>query len=255
VQKDYEVCITNADFGYIGAHGGDPAQPAYVAGPNVRTWMVIEPTPYLMAARANNTKVRAFEDLIKPGLKVGANTLSSGSNVLVGYVVEALGGKMSDIDQYPAGHDQTCTALKDGNIDIATTFAGQLSSPNAAYQELTATTDINWFVIPPKIRDEINKKYPYFRKVVIQPGWTPKITEPYETLGVHGIFLIDKDVPEEVVYQMTKAVFEHVDELGMAFPALKVLGKDTAAVGATCEIHPGALRYYQENGFKIEVDR
>ncbi|MDR1180045.1 MAG: TAXI family TRAP transporter solute-binding subunit [Spirochaetales bacterium] len=254
VNKDFELCVTNNDFPYIGAHGGDPARPTYVNGPNVRTWLVVEPSPHILIARADASKVTTYRDIIKSGVKIGLPAKgSTGYNLLIN-AVEVMGGDFSKIDQYNAGHEQTASALKDGNVDVAFTMVGFLSAPNTAYQEFATATDIAMFDVPEDVRTGLNQRMPYWGKVTLQPDWLPGLKKQYQTVGIYSSFLLDESVPEELVYQMTKALFENLDDLkSIAFTAFRNLGPDTAAVEAACPIHPGALRYYKEQGFKIDV--
>jgi TRAP transporter TAXI family solute receptor len=254
VNKDFELCVTNNDFPYIGAHGGDPQRATYVNGPNARTWLVVEPSPHILIARADTKKITNYRDILNSGVKIGVPAKgSTGYNLLIN-IVDLLGGDFSKIDQYNAGHEQTATALKDGNIDVAATMVGFLSAPNTAYQEFATATEMAMFDVPEDVRTGLNQRMPYWGKVTLQPDWLPGLKKPYQTVGIYSSFLLEESVPEELVYQMTKALFEHLDDLkSIAFTAFRNLGPDTAAAEAPCPIHPGALRYYREKGFKVDV--
>jgi TRAP transporter TAXI family solute receptor len=60
--------------------------------------------------------------------------------------------------------------------------------------------------------------------------------------------VISAKVPEERVYQMTKAVFESLGDLAGVHPAFGRVSKDTVLNGFGAPLHPGALRYYREIG-------
>jgi TRAP transporter TAXI family solute receptor len=254
VNKDFDLCVTNNDFPYIGAHGGDPKRTTYVNGPNARTWLVVEPSPHILIARADTKKITTYRDILKPGIKIGLPAKGSTGYSLLENIIDIMGGDFTKIDQYNAGHEQTAGALKDGNVDVAATMVGFLSAPNTAYQELATATDIVMFDVPEDVRTGLNQRMPYWGKVTLQPNWLPGLKKQYQTVGIYSSFLIEADVPEEIVYQMTKAVFEHIDDLkSIAFTAFRNLSSETAAVEAPCAIHPGALRYYKEKGFKVDV--
>ena len=63
-----------------------------------------------------------------------------------------------------------------------------------------------------------------------------------------NVLLIKSDVPEEIVYQSTKAVMENLDFMGKVHPAWKKVSKEGIINGFTIPLHPGALRYYREAG-------
>ena len=74
-----------------------------------------------------------------------------------------------------------------------------------------------------------------------------------ETVGVNATLLTSANVPDEVVYAVTKATFENLELLvgqgtGFAFDALL---KGNFLDGLTAPIHPGALKYYNEVGLTI----
>ena len=58
-------------------------------------------------------------------------------------------------------------------------------------------------------------------------------------------------MPEDVVYEMTKAICENYDVLGTSHALLKSLSDETITQGVVGEIHPGALRYYKEKGINV----
>ena len=70
-------------------------------------------------------------------------------------------------------------------------------------------------------------------------SWGPKAT-----------FVTSTDTPDEVVYVIVKAVFENFDDFKGLHPAFSRLVEAEMIVdGLTAELHPGAVRYYQERGW------
>jgi TRAP transporter TAXI family solute receptor len=63
-----------------------------------------------------------------------------------------------------------------------------------------------------------------------------------------NVLLIRADVPEDVVYNATKAVMENLKFMAGVHPAWKTVQKDGIVNGFTIPVHPGALRYYREAG-------
>ena len=60
--------------------------------------------------------------------------------------------------------------------------------------------------------------------------------------------VISKDVPEDLVYSMTKAIFENLEKLNSVHPAFGKVTKSTVLNGFGAPLHPGALKYYREIG-------
>jgi TRAP transporter TAXI family solute receptor len=59
------------------------------------------------------------------------------------------------------------------------------------------------------------------------------------------------DLPEETVYKITKAFWEHLPEAQKTAPFLKAISLDQLAKATNMPLHPGALRYYKEIGVKL----
>lgn len=254
VKKAMESYIGNCDIVYIGAHGGDPTKPTFVPAKNVRTWFCTEASPFVLVARADNKNMTKFEDIWKPGLKVGTQPKGTTTHTMLLTIGDYMGQDSSKMNIYTAGHDQSANALKDGNIDMIYAGSGSLSAPNSAYQELVSNTKINMFDYPESLRDKIVKDMPYWGKFTLEPGWLKGYDKPCNVVAVLNSFFLEESVPEDVVYEMTKAVFDHLDELKeIAYAPFKYVEPETAAANAVVPFHPGALRYFKEKGFKISV--
>ena len=72
-------------------------------------------------------------------------------------------------------------------------------------------------------------------------------TEDVPTFGVKATICTSADVPEDVVYAITKEVFENIDELKL-HPALEVLTRENMLQGLSAPLHPGAAKYFREAG-------
>ncbi len=83
---------------------------------------------------------------------------------------------------------------------------------------------------------------------VIPAATYPGQTEDIQTIAKSNLLVARKDVDPEVVYQVTKAVFENLDFLRNIHDAMYETSVDRALVGVPMPLHPGALRYFQEIG-------
>ena len=72
-----------------------------------------------------------------------------------------------------------------------------------------------------------------------------------ETIGIKATFVTSSNVPDDIVYTITKAVFDDLEALGEYDPVLKNLRKENMLDGITAPIHPGALKYYKEIGLQV----
>lgn len=134
--------------------------------------------------------------------------------------------------------------LQDKQTDVTFTTAGW---PTAAIQELAASTNIVLIPIDEAKIKELTKKYPFYSRIVIPKETYKGQTKDVPTITTMAQWVVDANVPEETVYQLTKALWE-VGAAKMAQAHAK--GKDvqlkTALSGMAIPLHPGAERYYRE---------
>jgi TRAP transporter TAXI family solute receptor len=98
--------------------------------------------------------------------------------------------------------------------------------------------------------------YPYYAKSVIPHSFYPYAlnTEDIETIGVKATFVTSKKVDEDVVYAVTREVFENFGDFKSLHPAYEVLTKQSMLKGLSAPFHKGALRYYKEAGLDKHID-
>ena len=137
--------------------------------------------------------------------------------------------------------------LQDGRIDG---FFYTVGHPNGNIKEATAGKRKTRIVSITDI-EPLVKKFPYYSLTNIDMAQYPEATNANEkvtTVGMLAPFVTSAKVPDDVVYAITKEVFENLDEFKKLHPALEGLTRETMLEGLTAPIHPGALKYYKEAG-------
>jgi len=138
--------------------------------------------------------------------------------------------------------------LQDGRIDA---FFYTVGHPNGSIKEAVAGARKVAFV--PVSNDLVKKlvaAQPYYAPAMIPvsqyPGVANKTDVP--TFGVKATICTSADVPADVIYNITKEVFENLDELRKLHPALEVLTRENMLEGLSAPLHPGAEKYLKEAG-------
>ena len=137
--------------------------------------------------------------------------------------------------------------LQDGRIDG---FFYTVGHPNGNIKEATAGKRKTRIVSITDI-EPLVKKFPYYSLTNIDMAQYREATNANEkvtTVGMLATFVTSAKVPDDVVYAITKEVFENLDEFKKLHPALEGLTRETMLEGLTAPIHPGALKYYKEAG-------
>jgi TRAP transporter TAXI family solute receptor len=197
---------------------------------------------------AVDSKINSLQDL--KGKRVSIGNIGSGFRKNAIDALEANG-----IDYKKDFHAESLKAaeqpgmIQDGRIDAAFYTVGH---PSGYYKEATAGKRKVKF-IPITNIEGLLKKYPYYAKSVtrvveLYPGAANDMNVP--TFGVKATFVTSIKVPENVVYAVTKEVFENFDDFKKLHPAYAGLTKKNMLEGLSAPIHPGAMKYYKEAGLK-----
>ena len=99
--------------------------------------------------------------------------------------------------------------------------------------------------------DKLVKQYPFYAKVDIPGGLYAGHANPTPTYGVLATFVASSKVPDAMVYEMVKAVFENFDDFKKLHPAFGHLNpKQMVTNGISAPIHPGTLKYHKKRGWR-----
>ena len=136
--------------------------------------------------------------------------------------------------------------LQDGRIDA---FFYTVGHPSGAIKEATAGARKVRFVSITGV-ESLFEKYPYYAPSFVPVKLYPGAVNDSDvtTFGVKATFVTSAKVPEDVVYAITKEVFENFDDFKSLHPAYAVLTKEGMLEGLSAPIHPGAMKYYKEAG-------
>ena len=99
--------------------------------------------------------------------------------------------------------------------------------------------------------DKLNSKYPLWGWYDFPPGTYPNQNELVRTIGSPNVLVTRIDIPEEVVYEITKVILENLATLQEIHGATKDMRLEIAIEGLGAPLHPGAIRYYREIGLPI----
>lgn len=145
------------------------------------------------------------------------------------------------------GQTKHAEMMKEGALDAACDMG---ASPTAAYTELFKTKPGMHVISLDEgaLKAVQTKANPAYLLWAMPPGTYPGQDNPVNTLQFGESFLTRKEMPEGLVYQVTKVFHEHIDEVRAAHPQFKIFSLKHSIFTLHAPIHPGAKRYYQEVG-------
>ena len=240
---ELDMGVAQSDWQYHAYHGTDKFAEQ---GPNkdLRAVFSVHPEPFTVVARAD-AGVKKFQDL--KGKRVNVGNPGSGQRGTMEVVMAALGWTMADFkltaELKPA---EQSGALCDNKIDAMVYTVGH---PNGSIQEATTTCDsVIVEVAGPEV-DKLVEEHDYYRKAIIPGGMYRGTPDDTQTFGVGATFVSSAKVPDDVIYNVVKAVFENFEDFKKLHPAFANLKKEEMIKdGLSAPLHDGAVKYYKEAG-------
>jgi uncharacterized protein len=144
--------------------------------------------------------------------------------------------------------DAAVTELSAGQLDAFTTLTG---APMPAIQAVEAKEPITFLAVAPEQIEAIRKTLPEFSPSKIAAGTYRALDKDYVTIGVYNFAIGRADLPDDLVYQLVKAVFENQPRLVKATLAASDTLPQNVVKDTFLPFHPGAVRYYREIGISI----
>jgi len=194
---------------------------------------------------SKDSGIESIEDL--RGKRVSVGDAGSGVEFNAKHILEIYGMDIDeDIQKQNLGFGDSADALRDGRIDAFFCVAG---TPTTAITDLAMSTDINMVEIDKKHYKKLSEEYGYFVYETV-PEDTYRGVDETNTVAVKATLIASKDLPEDVVYDLTKALFEKKDDIERVHMKGQELNLDTAldGIAESVPLHPGAEKYYREVG-------
>jgi len=143
--------------------------------------------------------------------------------------------------------DAALQAIKMGQADVVMEIA---AIPTAGLTELSLTHDFQILKFAPGLRDKLVEENPKYLAMTIPAGTYKGIDEDIETVGMGAMWACQKDLSEELVYEMIKTLYSEAGLKHMAsvHPAAKSISLENAAKWTPIPLHPGAIKFFQEQG-------
>jgi TRAP transporter TAXI family solute receptor len=211
---------------------------------DLRAVFTIHPESITLVA-ADDAGINTIQDL--KGKRVNIGNPGSGQRQNSIDALEAAGlDWKSDIEAEGVKAAEAPGLLQDGRIDA---FFYTVGHPNGNIKEATSGKR-KVHMVPITGVEKLLAKYPYYAKAVVPMKFYSGAsnTGDVETFGVKATFVTSSKVPDEVVYAITKEVFDNFEAFKKLHPAYGVLTKKNMLEGMSAPIHPGAMKYYKEAG-------
>ncbi|ARE39255.1 TRAP transporter solute receptor, TAXI family precursor [Rhodovulum sp. P5] len=240
---DMDMGVAQSDWQYHAYNGTSQFEGKQFD--KLRAVFSVHGEPFTVVARADSG-VTTFDDLF--GKRVNVGNPGSGQRATMDVVLKAMGKSEDDFalasELKPA---EQSAALGDNKVDAIIYTVGH---PNGSIQEATSTVDALLVPVTGEAIDTLVADNPFYAKAVIPGGMYKGTPEDVDTFGVKATFVTSSDVPDDVVYEVVKAVFDNFERFKGLHPAFANLKEEEMiSAGLSAPLHPGAEKYYRERGW------
>jgi TRAP transporter TAXI family solute receptor len=233
---EVDLALEGGRTTYLAYRKGTPAHP--VPHKTLRALAVLFPTVVHIATH-RHSGIRTVSDL--RGRRVFVGPRSTATEAASRVVLESHGLSFDDI-QPVFERDGVLEQFRSGRLDGVFFFY-----PVEHTLAVALTTAGGGMLLPldPRLMEPIRSRDPLLRPASIAKGTYEGQPETVLTVGTDVLLVSRRDLPDDLVYALTKALFESVDALARAHPSARYIDPDRGP-DAPIPVHPGAARYYRE---------
>ncbi|MDD3203285.1 MAG: TAXI family TRAP transporter solute-binding subunit [Pygmaiobacter massiliensis] len=200
---------------------------------SLSNWMVRE-----------NADIVYVHDLI--GKRVALGPEGSTTELSARNALTVLGINKNNTQFLNYGLGTAGTAVMENDVDAVHGFAG---IPINGLEEMAQKTPIRLLQYTDDELHKILARNASYSRSIIPAGTYTGQTQPVETFGVKCLLCVSADMDEELVYTITKALYDSVDEMAEEQPVMAEMKKeDFCYSNLPVPLHPGAEKFYRERG-------
>jgi len=231
----------NAVFAYNGTHVFEGEQYKDLRA------VVSVPAPIVQFIVREDSGINSLADF-KDNATIG--TFQGSAHNTVNLIMKQAGKKLDeDYNLQTLPGPEQIDALKDGAIEALVTWS---TIPSPGYVGLDQTTSIKILPIEEEILHAMHEELdPGAELFTVPKGVYSGQTEEALTSKSTRYFITNAEVDEKIIYDFTKFLLENAQELVKYHPSAEEITLENAIKGITVPLHPGAVKYYQEQGIEI----
>lgn len=238
-KKDAELAIVQNDTMTYAFEGKEMFKEKL---PNVRGIAILYPEIIQVVVRADSG-INSIADL--KGKKVGVGAPGSGTEANFRQLLDVYGLDYKAMSPAYLSFAESSDQFKDKLIDGFIVTAG---IPNSAIMDISAQHAIKILTVPDDMIAKLSQKYPFLTAFTIPANTYRNQAQPIKTVAVQASLVVSAEVKDDVVYNLTKALFENQADLAKAHAKGKELSVQSAVQGMSIPLHPGAAKYFKEKG-------
>lgn len=181
------------------------------------------------------------------GKKICVGAVGSGYEVAARQILGAYGMSYDDIEEEFADQATAKNGVQDGTFDAMFLCSGY---PNGNVQELSLTGKIEVLTIDQEHLDVLLQEYPFYAAFTTETD-EYNLGHEVTSVAVKSMLVCLDTFSEDEIYALTKAIYENLGDIQEINSKANYMSLEGALSGIPSDLHPGALRYYEEQGLSI----
>ncbi len=202
-----------------------------------------------LVIRSNKATTGTIQDV--NGLTMTVEPADSGARFIIDALMKDGKGNKFKIRRRPMNYVSAAEALRRGDISVFTLMGGL---PSTVVTSLLADmkTPLTFLNVPSARVEAVQKEYPTgMIQYAIPAGTYPNQPQPVNTIAQRSVLCVAASLDAPIVYALTKALFENLEQLGKSHPAMRNITMETAVQGLSVPLHKGAVQYYREKNITV----
>ncbi|PTX64561.1 hypothetical protein C8P63_10254 [Melghirimyces profundicolus] len=193
-----------------------------------------------------DSDIQSIKDL--KGKRVAVGPQGSASVNTTRDILKAHGLSFDDIKPFYDAFGDAATKLKDGQLDAS---FGILGLPASSIEEITASEEVRLLGVDDGALKKMQAERPFYQPLNIPGGTYKGQDEDVQTVTLKAVLYASNDLGEDLVYQLTKVMYQKRDTIAQAHETGKQIDPEKALEGVTTPIHPGAKKYFEEKNIEL----
>lgn len=200
---------------------------------------------YFQVVALQDAKIHAYKDL--KGKTLVTQPKGNTAEALTAAILKLNGLSYQSLAKanFQASYTDAVSLMKDGHADVMTLGT---TAPASAVMDLASARDISLVPVDEKTMGELRKENPGYQELTIKAGTYPNQKNDVKVIGYSTHIIVSCDLPEDVVYKMTKEMASHVADMAAVVKPISGLTPKMMAADIGVPFHKGALKYYKEVG-------
>lgn len=239
-QGELQLGLANTDMAYF-AYNGKPPFPQKLSSLRA-LFSGLAPGTVQYAVR-DSSPIRSIKDL--KGKRVAVGPQGNSSGLLFLKVLAFYGLSASDVSLSFLSFSDGVGEMANGHVDMAIVQAGL---PSPGLQEVfSGPVKIRILSFPEQDLKDFLREHPYYLPSRITKAHYPQMGQEVTTFATSNMVLVRSSVANDLVYAVTAAVFEHLEDFRAVHPSARSVTLEKASE-TPIPLHEGAARYFREKG-------